>query len=656
MCGIAGLLWTQSATLRTDPEVLVEGMAQLLVHRGPDSAGTWVDREAGVALSHRRLAIVDLSSSGAQPMTSACGRYRVSYNGEIYNYLQLRQMIEARAGGWSWRGTSDTEVLLALFSCFGVTQSLRQLDGMFAIAVWDRQTRALLLARDRFGEKPLSYAMKNGILAFGSELQAVSHALHLGKTDINPRALAALMSVQTIPAPMSIFGGVRKLPAACWLEISQNDLNSSKLPDPISYWSTSDIAVEAATNPFRGTFEDAVEESGKLLKDSLKSRMIADVPLGAMLSSGTDSTCVTALAQAASSRRIKTYTISVEGEGFNEADAAAEIAQKLGTQHHTINVGHSDCLAAAQNIAAKYDEPFADQSQIVTYVLANAIRNDVTVALSGDGGDELFAGYTRHIAGPPLWSKIRRVPRPGRNAATAISKLVGEGRLASLAANVMRLSGKTPNGETKNRIQKAIRSLTSRSEAEFYGSLISQPSAHRLLCTEAFKPERLYQDVIPLDKADAPFLRNMMLSDVNCYLPETIMTKVDRASMAVSLESRAPFLHPELLKFAWSLPSSFLVRNGHGKAVTRELAASFVGREALSRPKQGFAVPMGSWLLGPLKEWASDILASSDARDDPFLNLPEARKLWLRHQGGSEDCSGQIWPLLVYLSWKAGIA
>jgi asparagine synthase (glutamine-hydrolysing) len=631
-------------------------MAQLLKHRGPDSAGTWVDRKAGVALSHRRLAIVDLSSSGAQPMASACGRYIVSYNGEIYNYLELRRVIEARKGGWSWRGTSDTEVLLALFSCFGVTQSLRQLDGMFAMAVWDRKTRTLLLARDRFGEKPLSYAIKNGILAFGSELQAVSFALHFGRPDIDPNALAALMSVQTIPAPMSIFAGVRKLPAACYLQISQNDLDSGSMSTPISFWSTADIALDAASNPFGGTFEDAVEECRKLLTDSVKSRMIADVPIGAMLSSGTDSTCITALAQAAASRRIKTYTISVEGEGFNEADVAAEIAQKLETEHHTVNVGYNDCLAAAQNIATRYDEPFADQSQIVTYVLANAIRSDVTVALSGDGGDELFAGYTRHIAGPPLWDTILRVPRPVCHATTAISQFVGEGRLASLLASFMKYSGRTQNGETKNRIQKAIMSLASYSEAEFYGSLISQPAAHRLLFTEAFEPDRLYQDFVRPDNADASFLRNMMLSDVNCYLPETIMTKVDRASMAVSLESRAPFLNPQLLQFAWSLPASFLVRNGRGKAVTRELAASFVGREALSRPKQGFAVPMGSWLLGPLKEWASDTLTSSEALHDPFLNLPEARKLWLRHQSGSEDCSGQIWPLLSYLSWKAGIA
>ena len=656
MCGVAGLVWVRSAALAQEPQTLVDSMADSLFHRGPDSSGSWVDLEAGVALSHRRLAIVDLSSAGAQPMGSVCGRYVLSYNGEIYNVSDLRQYVEDRTGIWNWRGTSDTEVLLALFSLLGIKETLIQLDGMFGIAVWDRQTRTVTLARDRFGEKPLSYSLKAGILAFGSELQAITCAFNLGRQDISPQALAALISIQTVPSPMSIFAGVQKLPAASYIEISKENISSGKLPEPTLFWNASSVARAAAHNPFTGSFEDAVSTCRVLLADSVKSRMSADVPLGAMLSSGTDSTCVTALAQAASGEPIKTYTISVDGDGFDEAIAAASIAEKLGTTHTTISVGSSDCLEVAKEIAAKYDEPFADHSQIVTYVLANAIRSDVTVALSGDGGDELFAGYTRHVSGPQLWRKLKSVPLPFRRGAAGCSEIIGEAHLASLLTTMGKFTGRKFSGEGKNRIQKALRALTAGSEAEFYGSLISQPLGHKLINRDVYYPSALYQNIISFSENDASFLRNMMLSDVKSYLSETIMTKVDRASMAVSLESRAPFLNTRLLEFAWSLPASFLVRSGHGKAVTRELAASFVGKEALSRPKQGFAVPLGSWLLGPLKEWASDIFSSSELRDDPYLNMSELHALWRRHQSGAEDCSGQIWPLLSYLSWKARIA
>lgn len=653
MCGIAGFVWTPIAHLSDSPRSIAEAMGASLTHRGPDSSGIWLDADAHVALSHRRLSIVDLSSAGAQPMASICGRYVLSYNGEIYNYQALRTHVETKAGGWRWRGTSDTEVLLALFSSLGVLETIQLLDGMFAIAVWDKEKQTILLARDRFGEKPLNYAVKDGVFAFGSEVQAIKCALDLGRNDISVNAVAALLSIQTIPAPLSIYSAVRKLPAASYIEISKSDIANHSLPEPKLFWDVAEAAMRARRSPFAGSFQDAVSQCRALLGQSVRTRMVADVPIGTMLSSGTDSTCITALAQAASSTAIKSYTIRVGGEGFDEADVAEAIARKLGTNHTTIPIGAEECLEIARDIAGNYDEPFADSSQIVTFALAKAIRQDVTVALSGDGGDELFAGYTRHVSGPPLWEKVKRFPLLAREVAVAATGVIGEARVASLVKMGMSLTGKSVTGETLNRIQKAYHSLGSKTAAQFYGSLISQHSASELLLAHPFDPTSLYKKLDSLkEDQSCYFLQDMMLSDVSCYLPETIMTKVDRASMAVSLESRAPFLNTQLLDFAWSLPQSFLVRDGIGKAVTRELAAEFVGKEALTRPKQGFAVPLGYWLRGPLKDWASDVFAASSTRQDAFLNFAAIDRLWQRHQNGTEDCSGQIWPLLSYLNWK----
>jgi asparagine synthase (glutamine-hydrolysing) len=653
MCGIAGLVWASSATLPKDPRVIAEGMGFTLRHRGPDSFGTWLDRDARVALSHRRLSIIDLSDTGAQPMTSACGRYVLSYNGEIYNYRALREFIDQQRAGWNWRGTSDTEVVLALLTLLGIKESLTRLDGMFAIAVWDKEKRTLLLARDRFGEKPVSYAVKNGIFAFGSEIQSVKHALDFGRDDISAAAVAALFAVQTVPAPLSIYSAAQKLPAASYIEISHRDIADNSLPEAKLYWDMSSVAARAHDAPFKGSFLDAVNECHALLGKSVRTRMIADVPVGSMLSSGTDSTCITALAQAASGAPVKTYTIRVGGEGFDEADAAEAIANKLGTDHTTIPVGTADCLEFARQIAAKYDEPFADHSQIVTYALAKAIRQDVTVALSGDGGDELFAGYTRHFTGPKLWRKLNHIPLSVRKMAIAGINSVGEARVAELLKRGLSLNGKAQTGEAISRIQKAFRSMGAQSEADFYGSLISQSVASELLMVDPFDPASVYRHAPrPLHDQHSLLMRGMLLSDASFYLPETIMTKVDRAAMAVSLETRAPFLNAELLEFAWSLPDSFLVRGGVGKVVTRELAAGFVGQDALTRPKQGFAVPLGQWLRGPLHDWANDLLESSSTKEDSFLNLPAIRKIWHRHLSGAEDCSGQIWPLLSYVNWK----
>jgi asparagine synthase (glutamine-hydrolysing) len=653
MCGVAGLIWTPGALGQRDPDVLARTMAQDLFHRGPDGLGVWADRESGVGLVHRRLAIIDLSDAGAQPMKSVCDRYVLTYNGEIYNFPALRAQVGERAPGWHWRGRSDTEVLLALFTIDGVETSLRRLDGMFVFAVWDRELRKIILARDRFGEKPLSYGLKGGVLAFGSEVTPVRNVLGLTKEEINPSALSALLSYQTIPAPLSIFKGVRKLPPGCLVTISHGDIAKGSLPDAVQYWSPREIAENAASSRFKGSFEDATDECELRLKASVKSRMIADVPVGTMLSSGVDSVCITALAQSIGSTRVKTYTIGVEGDGFNEASIAAEIAKRLETDHTTIPVGEKECVNAATQVARIYDEPFADSSQIVTAVLARAVRKDVTVALSGDGGDELFAGYTRHIFGPNLWRKISKVPASLRTVASAGCSLVGEARIAEACTKFIVLkNGQSVMGETSGRIQKAIRAMNAGSESELYEQLISQHGTDALLNQpgHGLGPRYRALDCKHLNQSEL-FLRSMLVSDVEHYLPETIMTKVDRASMAVSLEARAPFLNADLLEFAWSLPVSYLTRGGAGKAITRALASRHVGVEALTRPKQGFSVPLDRWLRGPLKDWASDLLLSSGVKEDALLNAASIRKLWDRHQSGAQDVSGQLWPIIAYRAW-----
>ncbi len=653
VCGIAGLVWRRLSSLRDDPRILIQSMTDAIEHRGPDGAGAFVDADRGIALGHRRLAVVDLSEAGAQPMTSVCGRYVLVYNGEIYNFEALREGVEAAAGGWAWRGRSDTEVLLSLFSTVGVEAALGQLDGMFAFAVFDRDEQAVILARDRFGEKPLSYGLVDGVLAFASEVRPISQVLGLGHDDIAPEALSALIDFQTIPAPRSVYSRVEKLPAGSWVRLSRADCAAGILPRPVRYWDPADVAAAAAADPFKGSFDDAVDACEVLMLESVRSRMIADVPLGTMLSSGVDSAVVTALAQKAACKPVRSYTIDVEGEGFNEGRVAANIAERLGTVHTTVPVGVADCLNAATSMHRIYDEPFADSSQIVTYILARAIRKDVTVALSGDGGDELFAGYTRHFAGPRLWSRIRPVPAFARSLVRGVASAVGEARVASGLSWAASFVGYQVTGETGGRIQKAIRSFGARNPGELYDGLLQ--GAYQRLTRNSHGIPGSYRPLKPADDSEA-VMRSMLLADVQRYLPETIMTKVDRASMAVSLEARAPFLNAGLLALAWSFPDDFLVAHGRGKAVTRALAARHVGAEIMTMPKRGFAVPMDAWLRGPLRSWGGDLLGSQTARTLDALDLPATMRLWNHHQSGRVSAAGQLWPVLSFLAWLEGEA
>jgi asparagine synthase (glutamine-hydrolysing) len=649
VCGIAGLLETGSNS-RTSLIGLAVAMANSIAHRGPDGSGTWADEEAGVVLAHRRLAVIDLSSAGAQPMASPCGRFVLSFNGEIYSFKELRKKLEQSGRAPPWRGGSDTEVLLASLIAFGVSECLPQLDGMFAFAFWDSDRRALTIARDRFGEKPLYYGARDGRFAFGSELRALLPALSLSDNDIDAESVEWLLRYLYIPAPKSIFRDVFKLPPACSLVITAEHLRAGRLPDPLPYWSSSQAARRSLERPFEGTFEDAVEETERLLMKSVRSRLVSDVPVGAMLSGGIDSTCVAALAQHSMPHAIRTFTVSIEGKGFDESAEAEVTARFIGSEHNTIHVGDLEASGAAHSFINRLDEPFADSSQIVTQIVSRALREQVTVALSGDGGDEFFGGYTRYSMGPRLWKTLRSIPAPARAAANALIRMFGPHRVAAALRGV---SQHLSAGDARLRVEKALRCLPAATPAALFEILLTTTdNAEKLLRHLGALPAPRLPTLGTT--GDACFMRQMMAHDTENYLPNDILTKVDRASMSVGLEARSPFLQPDLHAFAWTLPPTFLLRDGRGKAPLRAIAARYAPSGVSSRPKQGFSIPLDAWLRGSLRDWASDLLSSSQLHQSEFIDGSLARKSWGRHLNG-EDMAARLWPVLVFEAWRASL-
>ncbi len=637
MCGIAGI-WAGGPLTNGTPAQFAVRMEQAIRHRGPDGSGVWSDDEIGIALSHRRLAIIDLSEAGAQPMTSRSGRYVISYNGEIYNFRELRKTLVA--SGWpdQWRGTSDTEVLLAAIEFWGLEDTLPRLDGMFAIALWDRHERRLRLARDRFGEKPLYYGFAGRSLLFGSELAALAAGTPDGLGALDPRAIHELTHSFCIPAPLSIYRNIAKLPPATSITIGLEDVRARTLPLPRPYWSARDTALTAATTPFTGSPEEANAHLLDLLESSIRLRMVADVPVGAMLSSGIDSSVICALAQHATSTPLRTFTVGTDDPAFDETSSAASIARALGTEHTTIHIGADEALHAVPDMAQTYDEPFADSSQILTTLLARALRREVTVALSGDGGDELFGGYVRYVSAPKLWGRLSALPLPVRQAVAGVVRGLGQERLA---ASFARLTG--VRGEGAGRINKALGLLDSVGEADLYARLLD------------VWPSRMRGtgNVAPLPHMDAmSFARRMMLADTVGYLPSDVLVKVDRAAMATALETRVPFLSPDLFAFAWSLPDGFLIKGNKGKQPLRRVAERYIPPALLDRPKGGFAAPIGTWLRGPLRDWAEDLLCDEQVSGHGVLDATIIQKSWSRHIAGKSDESARLWPILMFEAWR----
>lgn len=645
MCGIAGLL-SVGPRAAVELERATIAMTDAIAHRGPDGSGVWSDVEMGIALGHRRLAVLDLTPTGAQPMTSASGRYVISYNGEIYNFAELKRRVDETGAGPIWRGHSDTEILLAAFDQWGVLATLPLLEGMFALAVWDREQRSLSLARDRFGEKPLYYAISGDTLVFGSELRALRTRMKLGDADIDPESLADLLHSSAVAAPRSIFRQVSKLPPATFLTIRAADVASRALPQPERYWDPIATAVRAQASPFQGDDVELVDQLKILLERSVGLRMVADVPVGSMLSGGIDSTCISAVAQSLSSRPLKTFTVGFEDAAYDEAPHAAAVAAAIGSDHTTLIMGADEVTHAVTLMPGVYDEPFADSSQVPTFLVSQALRQHVTVALSGDAGDELFGGYLRHRIGPDLWRNLARFPLPLRNAAARLFSL---GRGSAAPAALAALLG--AKGEAAGRIYKACRVIDARSPDDLYARLIRHSDSGSSVMNRALntRPAKNFE---ALADGELDIARTMMLRDTIDYLPNDILTKVDRAAMAVALETRPPFLDTGLFRFAWSLPTGRLINKGAGKQPLRALAARYVPAPLLNRPKQGFAMPFAAWLRAPLRAWADDLLSPASLTASGFYDVVYIERLWARHRSGAADHAAQLWPVLMFEAWR----
>lgn len=647
MCGIAGFLDRACHKKNYDPQVVALRMANTLHHRGPDDAGIWVDAEAGVALGHRRLSIIDLSPTGHQPMISTSGRYVTVFNGEIYNYTEIRKELEELSSR-QWCGHSDTEVMLAAFEKWGVEDTVKRFIGMFAFALWDRQERLLHLVRDRLGEKPLYYGSMGDVFLFGSELKALrTHSSWRGEIDRN--ALALYMRYNYIPAPYSIYKGINKLLPGTILTLNTKNLRF--IPNPISYWSAQTVAEIGVSNLFCGTDTEAINYLDGLLRESIKHQMVADVPLGAFLSGGIDSSTVVALMQAQSNRPVKTFTIGLNEAGYNEAEHAKAVARHLGTEHTELYISPQEAMDVIPKLPTLYDEPFSDSSQIPTFLVSQMARRHVTVSLSGDAGDELFGGYNRYFLGRKIWNKIRIVPRPFRGLAAKMITSVSPQRLDRVAETFSSIMpGEVRAGRAGDKLHKLAEIIDKESPEALYKELVSHWKTPSSVVLDSHEPTTVISDRSQWADLD-DFTLKMMYLDTMTYLQDDILVKVDRAAMGVSLETRVPFLDHRVVEFAWQLPLSMKIRDGQGKWILRQVLHKYVPKEMIERPKMGFGVPIDTWLRGPLRDWAEDLLNENRLRQEGFFEPSPIREKWAEHLSGKRNWQYHLWDVLMFQTW-----
>lgn len=651
MCGITGFITAGNEFTSVEMERILIAMSDAIVHRGPDHGGSWSNVESGVWLGHKRLAIVDLSPSGHQPMQSPSGRYMIVFNGEIYNHLLLRQMLKTAGQSPSWRGHSDTETLLVGFDTWGIQKTVTKLIGMFAFAVWDRQNKALTLGRDRLGEKPIYYGWQGrgnaAVFLFGSELKALrTHPAF--ESDINRGALSLQLRHNYIPAPYSIYKGIAKLLPGNMLTVSLQQREPKILP----YWSGMEVARSGAVNPITGTDDQEIDKLENLLKDAVCKQMMADVPLGAFLSGGVDSSLIVALMQAQSARPVKTFTIGFNEKAYNEAVHAKAVAKHLGTDHTELYVTDDQVRSVVPLLSTLYDEPFSDSSQIPTFLVSQLARQYVKVSLSGDAADELFCGYNRYQMTANFWYKLTKVP-------ILLRKLAAQGiiSISPKTWNIIAsaLSGLIPRSvqlaNVGDKLHKGASVLSSQSADELYLGLISHWHDPASVVIGGHEPPTLLTSNM-LDLCGLNDVQRMMASDMLTYLPDDILTKVDRAAMGVSLETRVPFLDHRVVEFAWRLPQSMKLRDGQTKWALRQVLYKHVPKALIERPKMGFGVPVDSWLRGPLRDWAESLLSEERLMDEGFFNPGPIRKKWAEHLSGLRNWQHHLWDVLMFQAWR----
>jgi len=625
-------------------------MSHSMHRRGPDDQGSWVDASAGLALGHRRLSIMDLSAEGHQPMASQCGRYQLILNGEIYNYRLLRDELDKENAGVIWRGHSDTEVLVAAIAHWGLEVAVKKCIGMFAFALWDMKERLLHLVRDRMGIKPLYYGRADGLFIFGSELKPFRHHPDF-KREIDRNSLALLLRHNFIPAPFSIYKNVYKLPPGTILTISSKEMSAGKPAEPVNYWALNEVVAQGLADPHSGSEEEISQGLENLLRDSVKLRMISDVPLGAFLSGGVDSSLIVALMQELGDRPVQTFTIGFSESEYNEAYDAKAVARHLGTNHTELYVSPKQAMEVIDKLPQLYDEPFADSSQIPMYLVSELTRKNVTVSLSGDGGDELFGGYNRYAWGQWAWSRIKRRPLWARKlAANGISSLSPRSwdKLFQTFDFLLPNSYKVRSPGYK--LQKFAELLEKNNPKELYSVMISHWKEAPTLVKGVFNFPDIVESGSQWDHI-SDFRHQMMYMDSLFSLPDDILTKVDRASMGVSLEARVPLLDHRVVEYAWQIPDRINFGEGTNKRLLRKILYKYVPSDLIERPKMGFGVPIDEWLRGPLRDWAENLLSEQRLSQEGFFNPIPIRQKWKEHLSGKRNWQYSLWSILMFQGW-----